>query len=64
MRSSMLRSDMLLSPGKVNLSGSDVEVRQVVATQGEDLQQDGVGLDVGGDVAQCACGSVAELGHI
>ena len=60
----MLRSDMLLSPGKVNLSGSDVEVRQVVATQGEDLQQDGVGLDVGGDVAQCACGSVAELGHI
>ena len=50
--------------GKVNLFGSDAEVRQVVATRGEVLQRDGVGLDVGGDVAQCGCGSVAELGHV
>ena len=50
--------------GEVNLFGPDVEVRQVVAARGEDLQRDGVGLDVGGDVAQCGCGSVAELGHV
>ena len=30
--------------GEVDLLGPDVEVRQVVAAQGEDPQRDGVGL--------------------
>ena len=37
--------------GEVDLLGPDVEVRQVVAAQGEDSQRDGVKSDEGGVVA-------------